>query len=515
MSTPIWFERFSTKLHSLEEDYASSGSKVSILAYAFQTARLNPEDYLAWAVNHYQLPKLSSRFFVETPPSQEVFAKWATHFLWNMECLPVAEWDGSLIVACLEPPQDFSNSVNAIFVLTSLDDLTYLWNIYHEEKELDIPQSGTPEGMDLSLATVVHSNKSDSFSFEDLGMDSSDSSDELLSDTDTNSGVETSEEEPIVEALEGLNFDAPTTLIKLEPFGQSTTIGSSPEHTPDLTSSEETAASTLEKTTIFKPLTAVAPAPVASAAPSAKKAPQQQEPLLLVDEPLVLSEAKPIPPPPQKKMDEEKTTIAPAVAKVPAAPAAAKIPPAAEAIPAAPIAKPKPAPVPAAAAIRSSMNTGMDMTLLLEVLKKKNGTAIDDRVKTTFTEMRNHFEKTMILTLDEKESQLVAFAWDDNFKGMKDPTIRVPLRVPSIFNIVASTQKSFHGYISLNEVNEKFFEDWNQGRIPDHVTIAPLIVEDKMVGMIMGFAEKSAYNKMSLNLAEKLSNEFVKNLKTA
>jgi hypothetical protein len=512
MSTPRWFEQFSTKLQSLEEDYASSGSKVSILAYAFQTARLNPEDYLAWAVNHYQLPKLSSRFFVETPPSQEVFAKWATHFLWTMECLPVAEWDGSLIVACLEPPQDFSNSVKAIFVLSTLDDLTYLWNLYHEEKELDIPQSGSPEGMDLSMATVVHTNKSDSFSFEDLGVATSDSPDELLSDANTNSGVELAEEEPVLEALEGLNFDAPTTLIKLESLGQPTTIGSSPEHTPDLVSSDENAPSTFDKTTIFKPLTAVTPI-----APAAKKA--QEEPLTLMDEPLVLSEAKPIPPPPQKKLDEEKTTIAPVVAKVPetkapAAQVAAKIPPA-EAIPSAPVAKPKPAPAPAAAAVRSSMNSGMDTTLLLEALKKINGTAVDDRVKTTFTEMRNHFEKTMILTLDEKESQLVAFAWDDNFKGMKDPTIRVPLRVPSIFNIVASTQKSFHGYISLNEVNEKFFEDWNQGRIPDHVTIAPLIVEDKMVGMIMGFAEKSAYNKMSLNLAEKLSNEFVKNLKTA
>lgn len=513
---PRWFEQFSTKLQSLEEDYASSGSKVSMLAYAFQTARLNPEDYLAWAVNHYQIPKLSSRFFVETPPSQEVFAKWATHFLWTMECLPVAEWDGSLIVACLEPPQDFSSSVNAIFVLTSLDDLTYLWNLYHEEKELDIPQSGSPEGMDLSMATVVHTNKSDSFSFEDLGMGNSDSPEDLLSDADTNSGVELAEEEPVLEALEGLNFDAPTTIIKLESLGQPTTIGSSPEHTPDLassSSSDAAAPSTFDKTTIFKPLTAVAPvAPVAK-----KKA--ADEPLHLMDEPLVVAESKPIPPPP-KKMDEEKTTIAPAVAKVPetkapAATVSAKIP-AAESIPAAPIAKPKPAPAPAAvAAVRSSMNVNADTTLLLEALKKKNGTAVDDRVKTTFTEMRNHFEKTMILTLDEKESQLVAFAWDDNFKGMKDPTIRVPLRVPSIFNIVASTQKSFHGYISLNEVNEKFFEDWNQGRIPDHVTIAPLIVEDKMVGMIMGFAEKSAYNKMSLNLAEKLSNEFVKNLKTA
>lgn len=490
----MWFEQFSTKLQSLEEDYASSGSKVSMLAYAFQTARLNSEEYLAWAVNHYQLPKLQSRFFVETPPSQEVFAKWATHFLWNVECLPVAEWDGSLIVACLEPPQDFSIS-NTIFVLTTIEDLTHLWELYHEDNsnKLDIPLSGSPEGIDISMATVVHANKSDSFSFDDLGMESSDSSPELLSDANTNSGVELSDEEPIVEALEGLNFDAPTTLIKLESFGQATPAAETLE--------EENASPTFDKTTLFKPLT-----------PLAKT---EDEPLVLSDEPLVLEEkpkvaaaAKPIPPPPKEASTEEKTTIAPAVA-------ASKIPPASP-VPAAPIAAPKPAAVaPAASAVRSSMNTGLDAALLLEVLKKKNGSTIDERVKTTFNEMRNHFEKSMILTLDSKESQLVAFAWDDNFKGMKDPTIAVPLRVPSVFNIVASTAKPFHGYISLNEVNEKFFEDWNQGRIPDHVTITPLILEDKMVGMIMGFAEKSAYNKMSLSLAEKLSNEFVKNLKAA
>lgn len=477
MSTPIWFEQFSTKLQSLEEDYASSGSKVSMLAYAFQTARLNSEEYLAWAVNHYQLPKLHSRFFVETPPSQEVFAKWATHFLWNMECLPVAEWDGSLIVACLEPPQDFSSSINAIFVLTSAEDLNHLWELYHEDNanKLDIPLTGSPEGIDLSMATVVHANKSDSFSFEDLGMESSDSSPELLSDE--HGGEGSSEEEPIVESLEGLNFDAPTTVFKLESL--------SPENQ-------------------------VQAAPVVEAS--------EEESFMLADEePLVIAEAKtslkPIPPPPQ---EEEKTTIAPPTP-------AAKIPPM-DPLPAAPIvaplAKPKPAPIAPAAAsasagVRSSMNTGIDATLLLEALKKVNGSAMDARVKATFTEMRNHFEKSMILTLDSKESQLVAFAWDDNFKGMKDPTIAVPLRVPSVFNIVASTAKPFHGYISLNEVNEKFFEDWNQGRIPDHVTITPLIFEDKMVGMIMGFAEKSAYNKMSLSLAEKLSNEFVKNLKAA
>ncbi|WP_374032950.1 hypothetical protein [Bdellovibrio bacteriovorus] len=140
---------------------------------------------------------------------------------------------------------------------------------------------------------------------------------------------------------------------------------------------------------------------------------------------------------------------------------------------------------------------------------------LNEKIKTILSQMKVHFEKSMILTLDEQETQMTAFAWDENFQGMKDTSMRFPLQTPSIFNIVATTQKPYHGYISLNAINEKFFDGWNQGRIPDHVTVTPIIINEKLVGMLMGFAEKAAYNKVSLTLAEKLSGEFTKGLQAA
>jgi hypothetical protein len=117
--------------------------------------------------------------------------------------------------------------------------------------------------------------------------------------------------------------------------------------------------------------------------------------------------------------------------------------------------------------------------------------------------------------LDEQETQIVAFAWDENFRDIKDTNMRFPLKTPSIFNIVVSTQKPYHGYVSLNEINERFFDDWNQGRVPDHVTISPLMMGDKLIGLLVGFADKTAYNKVSLALAEKLSTDFTKGLQAA
>ncbi|MFS4459857.1 hypothetical protein [Bdellovibrio sp. HCB2-146] len=495
MSTTAWYEHFKEKLDGLQEDFASSHAKVSLLVYAFQIERISSEEYLSWAMAHYQLPKLQSRFFLETPPSQEMFAKWATHYLWSAECLPVAEWDGSLIVACLQPPQDFPSSLNVIPVLASVEDLAKAWESYHKEEELAIPTAETqsvPEGIDLSMATVVHPNKSDAFSIEDLGIDSSDDSSPSVDGEESEDAVAEIAPE---EALEGLSFDAPTTLVKLESLaplaGEQTSTG--------LIKTEPVAkAEVSDATAIFKPTTPdtepltlssiPTPAPVSTPTPA----------------PAVAKAAPVIPPPPQKKAEEtkvdDKTNTGIRTRDVAGTAAAAAV----AVLPVNPQAK----------AAKPSSNPGMDASFCLESLKKKNA-SLDEKVKTTFTEMKSHFEKSLILTLDEKESQLLVYAWDESFKGVRDPSIRVPLRLPSIFNIVASTQKPFHGYISLNEINEKFFEDWNQGRIPDHVTITPLILGEKMVGMLMGFAEKSAYNKMSLGLAERLATDFVKNLKAA
>lgn len=428
MSHNFWMEQFKEQLNGLSQSFKESGTSLSLLAYAIKHNYLSSNNYLKSAMTHYELPMLQSRFFSETLLSQEMLAKWATHYPWSEECLPVAEWDNILIIACLQPPQDFPSQPSCSFVLASYENLEQTWNQMQTAKAkpsipsaipASIPSLGDiPEGIDLSAATAIKSAPSDGFSFDDLAVDE-EKEPEIEASVDSES--ESSEQKDSSEenhALEGL-YDGPT-VVRLE---------------------------------------ALPP--------------------------------KEIVPPPQQQIQE---TI---------------------------VAKKEPAEKPLLPVSRSpglakpSVNSSISANYLLEQVKKKNSTALNDKIKITLSQMKTHFEKSMILTVDNSESEVMAFAWDENFKSSSESSAPVPLRTPSIFSIVASTQKPFHGYISLNEINEKFFEDWNQGQIPDHVTISPIIVNERLMGMLMGFGSKATYNKTSLSLAEKLSIDFAKTLQAA
>lgn len=450
MSEQAWYEHFKEQLHGLTDAFEKNGTSVSLLKYAFQNQRLNSDAYLLWATKYYMLPQLHSEFFAQTTSLADIFEKWGTHYPWSEECLPIAEWDGSLIVACLQPPQDFPRAPSCAFILADPESLSKAWLQLHPKAaktKPSMPQIPTlpedaPDGFDLSVATMlVPQMPSDSMSFDNLGEAievSENPADEAQENLD--SDVEKSD------ALEGL-FDGPT-VVQLK-----------------------TLEATQISTSIPEPLALEAMAPVESTAP-------------------------------MKSLEEsanEKTVVAPSIKVPPAPPSAVS---AAGIVSSTPrTTKPKASPV-------------ADGSFSLEKIKTKNA-LLDEKIKAAFSKMKTHFQKSLILTLDEEESQLKVYAWDESFRGMKDASMRLPLKTPSMFNIVASTQKPFHGYISLNDINEQFFETWNQGQIPDHVTITPLLVNDKLVGMLMGLGEKSAYNKTSLNLAEKISADFAKGLQAA
>jgi hypothetical protein len=67
--------------------------------------------------------------------------------------------------------------------------------------------------------------------------------------------------------------------------------------------------------------------------------------------------------------------------------------------------------------------------------------------------------------------------------------------------------KPYHGFIVQNEISDKFFEDWNESQIPDHLTVYPIVVNDQVIGALLGIAEKAVNQKASLALAHKLAFE--------
>lgn len=457
MSQPNWQEHFKEQLQGLRELFEQSETSLSFLGYALQEKRLSAEEYLKWAQKAYQLPSLHSRFFLEAPLSQEMFAKWATHYRWSVECLPVAEWDGSLIVACLEPPQDFPQTPTFSLVLAEPEPLQQAWIKLNppQEKAAEPVASPTmvaaniPDGLTIAIASTSPAKK-EGFSAEDIFGQQPEEKQPDSAGTKSAIVIEEKEEQQGLLHLDPVA--TPPVLVKLDipEFKESTSDEAPLVAPPKQISSEE-----IEKTTVTKIDTKITkPVVPASHLPTQNPTENAEENRAIPQSSATSSMLK---------------------------------------------GKPQSHPAPPG-------------SFALEKIKKQQGPLIAEKIKRTLTDMKTHFKKAMILTVDENESQIMAFAWDESFQGIPDTSVRIPLKTPSIFNIVASTQKPFHGYVSLNQLNEKFFEDWNHGSIPDHVTITPVIVEDKVIAMLMGFADKSAYNKSSLLWAEKLSAEFIKDL---
>jgi hypothetical protein len=381
MGQQNWFEHFKHKLQGLTPAFEMSDGQLSLLCFALKNSYLNQQDYLDWASNYFGLPLLKPDFFVSNPQSSDFFSKWSSIFPWSIECLPVAEWDGSLIVASLQPPEQLPDNHKFIFVLTSLEQLEATWHNLQDSTSLEISQPPPPDGLILENIPMNSSRKSpeSTFSFEDLNADN------------TN----------YIESLDlGVNFTVPPLVMNELSVGESTEI-----------------------------------APL-----------QKKKPSLLLD-------------PPNLEIEEQ--------------------------------------------------------TFISKNLDNDNNAVLDGKIKSIFDQMKVHFEKAMILSIDKNETKAVVVAWDSGFDGKNKEDSIIPLKTPSMFNIVAATSKPYHGYVSLNDINEKFFETWNHGDIPDHVTIVPILFQEKLVGMLMGFADKSAYNKASLTLAEKLSTQFLMDLEAA
>ena len=117
-----------------------------------------------------------------------------------------------------------------------------------------------------------------------------------------------------------------------------------------------------------------------------------------------------------------------------------------------------------------------------------------------------NFDKYLILSVDTNETEARPLIWSKGFNpGVANYSIS--LKVPSMFYIVAATYKPFHGPVSANDVNEKFFDDWNMSQTPGHATLVPLLQKDRLIGILLALGESNAYNNHILRLVVKSAAE--------
>lgn len=413
MSSSTWQDHFKEQLVGLEPPREGS-----FLEMALNEGRITEKDYLQWASETHLIPLVSPQFFTETHPDPALLEK--ASMPWRSTLFPVAEWDGHLVVAGLERPQQLPPTCS--FVLASRESLSLWWDRLAEHSR---PLEG-PDGIDLGAPTG-----------ESLDLP-----------------LEASAPAPAL-SFAGVSVMAPV-------------------------------ATPVEPVEI--PVASVAEVPVVEAAASS-----------VIPSPESLNEvtaSNPIP-------AEISLNTSPSVG------GAADI---SEQTQTRTFISLEPAPIPAAPKqpIPLKNNPTLEKHSLSELFLETATYKSD--IQRSLTLLAGAYPKTMFLVFDEARKTLIPLLWSDTFKA---PTAipKIQLGSASIFEIVASTEKPFHGPVVPNEINTQFLTAWNEGAQPETMTIVPLAGAGHLRGMILGIGPRSSYTMAILRYSEKIGNDLMKTWK--
>jgi hypothetical protein len=456
-------------LAPLQESFSKNPLEPSLTAFALKQKSVEEEDYLVWAQRTYGLPILKTDYFQLHSPDNDFWTRWKDLYRWTADCIPVAEWDGIVFVGCLERPSDFNSEMPVCFVLCSYVQLEMWHNRYHSPSIPAAPPAMTPD--DLLLARVTTPTPP--------ATAASPASAAVPPRPAKIEGLQLKDEVTPLPIEISQNADSVETAAEGELLSGFENLAATP--TESILTSTTTTPPRLERTSTDVLVinrdtkTGAAKAAVKSTTPN--KVAELKSPKTGIDS--------------QNLGATVRTEIT-----------ASK-----------PTAADKVSPSTNHKAIPLTSNpiviTPPGMFYLSKVcdIHKK----LIPQFRVICEPLKSHFEKYILFSVDEGEVQARPLFWSSEF-GKGVPDFAVSLKVPSFFYIVASTYRPFHGPVTPNDINEKFFDEWNQGFIPDHATLIPILHKDRLIGILMGIAPGSAYTSQVLRQAAKAALEITQKI---
>lgn len=134
----------------------------SVTFWCLDRGFLRASDYFPWAMEHYGLPLVNSEYF-NLPGQRDLWQKIRTVANWSAELLPLEEWDGVILVGCVEPPTDIRWSFPVQYVLAQARDLKAHWErlcgdttrvMAEEAPTLDMENEPTSPGLAPATAAT-------------------------------------------------------------------------------------------------------------------------------------------------------------------------------------------------------------------------------------------------------------------------------------------------------------------------------------------------------------------------
>ena len=147
MSEPFWKEHFSHVISGYDPVEAQG---LSELGYALLNSQIDEQKYLDFARSHFELCSVDVNFFQKNPPPVALVRRLKEVYPWSPEIMPVAEWDGHVIILAIEKPQiPIPPELKPILLLAPVSSLNPYWEICLKSLEQNSDENFNGESPEL------------------------------------------------------------------------------------------------------------------------------------------------------------------------------------------------------------------------------------------------------------------------------------------------------------------------------------------------------------------------------
>jgi hypothetical protein len=438
-----WMEHFNISPMEIAEWQSYLHGDESLISWALFNGKISERDYLAWASKHYELPSIKLSFFSE-PADHELWNNFKSFFPWRQDLLPLAEWQGLLLVACVEPPAQISLSYPYRFILAPASGLAVLWAELNNNNSIETPSGFTSHGPISDHVTPNDKNIA---------------------------GKESILSQKVLDAtLIGLDFSSLTAKIDTPNF--------TPKDTPKTIEVEQ---------------------PSATVRPSIQYATDQNAP----DRPSVLGAANP-----PAALEPTAVPHTPNTAALPSSDHEVIDVPSAQELLEKIENRLEVSQVFDLNVLAQNGGANPTPKVALRPTKLvplERCQTYDEIAEQSLMNIKNSLEDSMILLFQSGE--LRPWKWSDGLTSPSSQQIAaINLVTPSIFKIVYKTGLPYHGNLVPNSVNSDFLNRWRQGVAPRHVSLLPLVIDSQLCGMVLGMSDHEVPQRETLTYMEGITN---------
>ena len=461
MSRPNWAPVFGITESDLADLENHLPDRDQPLQWLLSNGHIEISKYIRWARDQYDLPSLKDSFF-DIPADRVYWDAVKYEFKWTSSFFPLAEWQGVMLIGCLQPPDfHFPLRVPHRFVIGSARAL--------ELRFRELEAQAAPQGPEVA---AVHR--------EEIPPSHAQSAPDLEADHDVDFApaelVAPRRQHPADEVRADQLPPAPDVDMR-DPDGLVFDIDSSP-HLSSIVPDG------MQVSDLGKPIPTT-PDGLSDSSQLIDLSDFSEDP-----QPVGLSSAPPSVEPPR----------APLVPPGPPA-AAAKV-----VMPPAPPAPPAP-PVPAVVIRQEPTAFSPRVSSAEPAVPLETCTSVESLMAAAVANTNVHFEHAMVLKFEG--SLLKPVKWSELLLSTKgDNPDPILLEQPSIFRIAARTSLPYHGYVVPNQTNTLFFNSFNRGLTPKHCTVMPVMIAGRLTAMLVGISNDSVDFKGSLHAMEKLASSF-------